>query len=65
MFGTREPDFKTLIRICAVLDVTPNDLLLPDITSRRLSAKDRWLARVIAAARAREAEWELGTLADG
>ena len=25
--GDREPDFQTFLRICEVLDVTPNDLL--------------------------------------
>src|SRR5580698_8635589 len=48
--GTREPDFKTLLRICTVLDVTPNDLLLADV-ARRPSAHDRWLSRLVAAAR--------------
>jgi transposase-like protein len=28
--GTREPDFATLLRICAVLAAMPNDLLLTD-----------------------------------
>jgi len=27
--GTREPDFATFLRICEVLAVTPNDLLVP------------------------------------
>jgi transcriptional regulator with XRE-family HTH domain len=47
--GTREPDFETLLRICAVLDVTPNDLL----TIARLSPDehDRWLSRLTATAR--------------
>jgi transcriptional regulator with XRE-family HTH domain len=49
--GTREPGFKTLIRICAALDVTPNDLLLADVSSKRSSAHDRWLSRLVAAAR--------------
>ncbi len=48
--GAREPDFATLMRICAVLDVTPNDLLLADAQSRR-SAHDRWLSRLVAAGR--------------
>jgi transcriptional regulator with XRE-family HTH domain len=26
--GARQPDFQTLVRICAALDTTPNDLLL-------------------------------------
>jgi transcriptional regulator with XRE-family HTH domain len=49
--GTREPDFKTLLRICAVLDVTPNDLLLADASSRRSSSHERWLSRLVAVAR--------------
>lgn len=28
--GTREPDFATFVRICEVLAVTPNDLLLDE-----------------------------------
>jgi transcriptional regulator with XRE-family HTH domain len=48
--GVREPDFSTLLRICAVLDVTPNDLLLAGPSGRRPS-RDRWLARLNASAR--------------
>lgn len=48
--GTREPDFATLLRICAVLNATPNDLLLPTPTSAHLG-KDRWLTRLAAAGR--------------
>lgn len=47
--GTREPDFATLLRICATLDVTPNDLLLA--AAPRPSAHSRWLSRLIAAGR--------------
>jgi transcriptional regulator with XRE-family HTH domain len=54
--GTREPDFKTLLRICAVLDVTPNDLLLGDESLRRSSTHDRWLSRLVAAARGLDAD---------
>src|SRR6266851_10261829 len=32
--GTRAPDFTTLLRISAVLDATPNDLLLADKVPR-------------------------------
>jgi transcriptional regulator with XRE-family HTH domain len=48
--GNREPDFETLLRICTVLDVTPNDLL---IAAERAAAPehDRWLSRLIAMAR--------------
>lgn len=48
--GLREPDFATLIRICAVLDVTPNDLLLAEL-SHRPSAHARWLARLTSVGR--------------
>jgi transcriptional regulator with XRE-family HTH domain len=48
--GAREPDFATLMRICSVLDVTPNDLLLANAPARP-SGRDRWISRLIAAAR--------------
>jgi transcriptional regulator with XRE-family HTH domain len=48
--GSREPDFATLMRICAVLDLTPNDLLVPD-RPRLSAAHDRWLSRLVAAGR--------------
>lgn len=48
--GSREPDFATLLRICAVLDVTPNDLLLAEKPARS-SAHERWLSRLVTAAR--------------
>jgi transcriptional regulator with XRE-family HTH domain len=48
--GTRQPDFQTLVRICLVLDATPNDLLLADVSSKRVSAHDRWLSRLMTAA---------------
>src|ERR1700675_604131 len=54
--GTRQPDFRTLLRIGAVLDVTPNDLLIADSPSRRSSAHDRWLSRLIAAGRKLDTE---------
>ncbi len=53
--GIREPDFATLMRICAVLDVTPNDLLLGE-SSHRPSAHDRWLSRLISAGRKLDSE---------
>jgi transcriptional regulator with XRE-family HTH domain len=49
--GTHEPDYATLLRICAVLDVTPNDLLLP-APAARPSLEDRWLSRLAGAGRA-------------
>jgi len=48
--GVREPDFATLLRICSVLDVTPDDLLLAGKPSR-IPAHDRWLSRLVAAGR--------------
>ena len=48
--GTREPDFATLLRICAVLDATPNDLLL-EVKAARSGPHDRWMSRLIAAGR--------------
>ena len=48
--GTREPDFATLLRICDVLDLTPNDLLLAE-KPPRLAVRDKWLSRISAAAR--------------
>jgi transcriptional regulator with XRE-family HTH domain len=54
--GAREPDFQTLTRICAALDVTPNDLLLGNVSSKRSSAHDRWLSRLMAAARELDAD---------
>jgi transcriptional regulator with XRE-family HTH domain len=53
--GLREPDFATLVRICTVLDVTPNDLLLAD-TLRRPSTQDRWLSRLASAGRKLDSE---------
>lgn len=49
--GTREPDFATFLRICAVMDLTPNDVLLPITGKVSRSVSNRWLSRLIAAAR--------------
>jgi transcriptional regulator with XRE-family HTH domain len=48
--GVREPDFETLLRICAVLDVTPNDLLM---AAERATPDDheRWMSRLNTTAR--------------
>lgn len=53
--GTREPDFATLLRICTVLDTTPNDLLLAGQMVRP-SAHARWLSRLVAAGRKLDAD---------
>jgi transcriptional regulator with XRE-family HTH domain len=49
---SREPDFATFLRICAVLELEPTELLLPRErkTSRR-TARDRLLSRLSATAR--------------
>lgn len=43
----REPDFQTLLRICGALDLTPNDLLLPDGSSGPLERRRKLLARIM------------------
>jgi transcriptional regulator with XRE-family HTH domain len=48
--GTREPDFVTLLRICAILDVTPNDLLLVG-KAAHAPTRDRWLSRLLVGGR--------------
>jgi transcriptional regulator with XRE-family HTH domain len=50
--GARQPDFQTLLRICAALDATPDDSLLANLSSKRPSAHDRWLSRLTTAASA-------------
>ncbi|WP_253626100.1 helix-turn-helix domain-containing protein [Bradyrhizobium sp. USDA 4515] len=45
--GARQPDFQTLLRICQVLGVTPNDLLIK--AQSRLSQQGRWQERLRAA----------------
>lgn len=47
--GVREPDLETLLRICGVLDVTPNDLLLNERPPS--DDQDRWLSRLNVTAR--------------
>ena len=53
--GTREPDLQTLLRICAALDVTPNDVLEATKPAKP-TAEDRWLSRLTATARKLGAE---------
>jgi hypothetical protein len=55
MRGTHEADYATLLRSCAVLDVTPNDLLLP-APAARPSLQDRWLSRLVGAGRTLSAD---------
>jgi hypothetical protein len=43
------------MRICAVLDVTPNDLLLSDAPPHS-SAQERWLSRLVAIGRKLDTE---------
>src|SRR5690348_18509619 len=54
--GTREPDLATLLRICAALDVTPNDLLLAGRAGCSPVA-DRWLSRLRSEERRVGNEW--------
>jgi transcriptional regulator with XRE-family HTH domain len=44
--GEREPNLATLVRICHVLGVTPNELLLPGKTLRPPSDRARLNARI-------------------
>jgi transcriptional regulator with XRE-family HTH domain len=53
--GIREPDFATMLRICRVLDVTPDALLLPRERTAPL-AHDRWLSRLLVAGRKLQTE---------
>ena len=53
--GAREPDFATLLRICSVLDLTPNELLIPSRASKP-QAHDLWLSRLTAVGRKLNAE---------
>lgn len=48
--STHEPDYATLVRISAALDVTPNDLLL-SAPMARPSLQDWWLSRLVGAGR--------------
>lgn len=48
--GTREPDYDTLLGICAILGVTPNDLLMVGEHSAP-GEHERWLSRLTATAR--------------
>jgi transcriptional regulator with XRE-family HTH domain len=44
--GSREPDLATILRICEVLDTTPNDLLLIEESGHQ-HERDRWLSRLL------------------
>jgi transcriptional regulator with XRE-family HTH domain len=48
--GAREPDLATLVRICAVLSKTPNDLLGFAETSRKPGPADKLKTRLMLAA---------------
>ena len=50
--GRREPGLATLVRICRVLDVTPNDLLIGAKKSVAASKENKLKARLMAAANA-------------
>lgn len=47
--GSREPDLATLLRVCSVLDLTPNDVLLP-LPGSKPAKQELCLSRIRAAA---------------
>lgn len=47
--GTREPDFATFLRICEVLAVTPNDLLIVGDVSTEAHPREVAAMRVMSA----------------
>jgi len=47
--GIREPDYETLIRICARLGVTPNELLLEARDAQDTGPRSAQIRRVLAA----------------
>lgn len=50
--GTREPDLQTLVRICIVLDTTPDQMLgLGTHPVRRKTERDKLIDRLIATAK--------------
>jgi transcriptional regulator with XRE-family HTH domain len=48
--GTHEPDYTTLLKICAALDTTPDALLLPSPAAKPRS-EDKLLSRLAGASR--------------
>ena len=49
--GVREPDLATLMRICQVVGLTPNDLLLPAPPPAPADAAEVWISRLVSGAR--------------
>lgn len=47
--GAREPDLSTLVRICTVLGITPNDLLGTGAGAPKPSAGDKLRTRLVSA----------------
>jgi transcriptional regulator with XRE-family HTH domain len=47
--GTREPDFATFLRICEVLAVTPNELLLSERSPDQSSPRELAVMQVVSA----------------
>lgn len=47
--GTREPDFATFLRICEVLVVRPDELLLPEEVTAEKALREKALERIQAA----------------
>jgi transcriptional regulator with XRE-family HTH domain len=48
--GTHEPDYTTLLKICATLDTTPDALLLPSPTAKP-RGEEKLLSRMTGASR--------------
>jgi transcriptional regulator with XRE-family HTH domain len=48
--GQREPDLQTLVRICKVLNTTPNKLLGFDDRAKKKSARNKLIDKLLATA---------------
>jgi transcriptional regulator with XRE-family HTH domain len=49
--GAREPDLQTLVRICTVLDTTPDQMLGLGTSPRRKTERERLIDRLMATAK--------------
>jgi transcriptional regulator with XRE-family HTH domain len=45
--GRREPNLRAIVRICAALGITPNDLLLDRQSTAKASERDKFRSRLI------------------
>lgn len=48
--GNREPDLQTLVRICKALNMTPNQLLGFDEKTKKKTAREKLVEKLLAAA---------------